>query len=80
MSVMSKDIYRSPNGDRWRLVSDTESGQRVVRHEANPASGGYVTETDLAAFLRLAGSGPEHAALRDMLEPHIRAHRPPSEA
>ena len=32
----SIDIYRSSNGDRWRLISDSVSGRRLVRHEANP--------------------------------------------
>ena len=34
--VTFTDIYRSSNGDCWRLISDP-SGRRV-RHEPNPAS------------------------------------------
>jgi hypothetical protein len=68
MTVTSKYIYRSSNGDRWLLVTDIALGKRTVRHEANAASGGHVTETELAAFLGLHGSGPEHSALRDMLQ------------
>ena len=41
--VTSMDIYRSSNGDRWRLINDPVSGRRLVRHEANLASGGQVT-------------------------------------
>ena len=51
MGVSSIDIYRSANGDRWRLLRDSDTGKAVVRHEANPASGGAVTETSVAEFL-----------------------------
>ena len=36
----SKLIYASSNGDQWFLARDVESGQVVVRHIPNPASGG----------------------------------------
>ena len=41
-SATSTDIYRSSNGDRWRLISDSDTGRRLVRHEPNRASGGLV--------------------------------------
>jgi len=63
----STDIYRSANGDRWRLITDTVSGRRVVRHEANPASGGQITETSVEDFLAVNGPGPEYEALRRLL-------------
>ena len=63
----SMDIYRSSNGDRWRLVRDRETGRRLVRHEPNAASGGRVTETSLEEFLAVNGAGPEYDALRRML-------------
>jgi hypothetical protein len=63
----STDIYRSSNGDRWRLISDSVSGRRLVRHEANPASGGQITETTVEEFLAVNGPGPEYEALRRML-------------
>lgn len=62
----SADIYRSSNGDRWRLVSDS-SGQRFVRHDPNPASGGRATVTPVEDFLAVNGPGPEYEALRRML-------------
>ena len=68
MALVSRDLYRSANGDLWRLVHDTASGRVFVRHEANPSSGGRVTDTDLQAFLAVGGSGPEHAALRRLLD------------
>ncbi|MBR0669241.1 methylglyoxal synthase [Roseomonas hellenica] len=61
-----QDIYVSSNGDRWRL--GTAAHRRFVRHEPNQASGGSVTDTDLDHFLGNAGPGPEHVALRRILE------------
>jgi hypothetical protein len=67
MEQVAEEIYRSSNGDRWTLIRDTNTGHRLVRHEANPSSGGQVTDTDVDAFLSVAGSGPEFAALRRLL-------------
>lgn len=67
VTLVGEDIYSSPNGDRWRLFRDATTGNSHVRHEANPASGGYVTETEVKAFLEGGGVGPEHAALRRLL-------------
>lgn len=66
--TLTENIYRSSNGDRWTLIRDTGSGRIVVRHEANQSSGGRVTDTDVDEFLSVAGSGPEYAALRRILE------------
>jgi len=68
MSVTAEHIYTSSNGDSWHLIREPQSGRAVVRHEANLSSGGKITETDVATFLRQAGSGPEFAALRNLLE------------
>ena len=54
----STDVYRSSNGDRWRLITDPVSGRRVVRHEPNTASGGQITETPVEDFLAVNGPGP----------------------
>jgi hypothetical protein len=63
--VTFTDIYRSSNGDCWRLISD-RSGRRV-RHEPNPASGGQAMQTPVEDFLAVNGPGPEYEALRRML-------------
>jgi hypothetical protein len=68
MSTAAQYIYVSANGDTWRLIRDQASGRAVVRHEANQAAGGTVTDTDVDMFLRRAGSGPEFAALRRLLD------------
>jgi len=66
-SATSTDIYRSSNGDRWRLISDSDTGRRLVRHEPNRASGGQVTEVTIEEFLAVNGPGPEYEALRRIL-------------
>ena len=67
MVQSAEEIYRSSNGDRWTLIRDTDSGRLIVRHEPDLSSGGRVTDTDVDEFLSVAGSGPEFAALRRLL-------------
>jgi hypothetical protein len=67
MAQSAEEIYRSSNGDSWTLIRDADSGRLSVRHEANPSSGGRVTDTDVDVFLSIAGSGPEFTALRRLL-------------
>lgn len=68
MSLDATSFYRSSNGDHWRLMHDSESGHRFVRHKANPSSGGHVSDIELSDFLRAEGSGPEYGALRRLLD------------
>jgi hypothetical protein len=68
MVLLVEDIYKSPNGDRWRLFRDTASGRAFVCHEPNLASGGRVTDSGVEEFLSQNGSGPEYGALRRMVE------------
>ncbi len=67
MTLPSDDIYKSENGDTWRLIRDAVSGRVLVRHEANPSSGGHVAEVEVEEFLSRGGSGPEYAAMRRLL-------------
>jgi hypothetical protein len=67
MSLSTQHIYRSANGDRWLLMTDTASGRKFVRHEANQSSGGRVTDTDVEDFLDVSCSGPEFSTLRDLI-------------
>lgn len=60
---LSRDLYLSPNGDRWLLLRDPSDGRSFVRHVANPASGGHVTDVALVAFLAADRGGPEHQAV-----------------
>ncbi|MBO1077257.1 hypothetical protein [Roseomonas marmotae] len=68
MALSSTEIYRSQNGDTWWLIRDDASHQVHVRHEANPASGGHVTEMSVERFLSRRGSGPEYAATQELLK------------
>jgi hypothetical protein len=64
VALRTREIYRSaPNGDRWLLACDPESGRVFVRHEPNLSSGGQVADIDLGAFLIGAGGGPEKQEL-----------------
>jgi hypothetical protein len=47
---MAQVIHVSSNGDRRLLLCDPTDGRSFIRHEANPVSGGYVTEIGLSAF------------------------------
>jgi hypothetical protein len=60
MTLQTRELYRSSNGDRWHLVRDAESGRVFIRHEANLASGGRTTDIEIATFLAVGGHGPEH--------------------
>jgi hypothetical protein len=64
VAIRTREIYRSaPNGDRWLLACDTDSGRVFVRHEPNLSSGGQVADIEIGAFLIGAGSGPEKQEL-----------------
>lgn len=68
MAASITELYRSSNGDRWQLVRTTDPMTMLVRHIANPSSGGQTTDTAVADFLSTNGTGPEYAALRRQLE------------
>jgi hypothetical protein len=71
-------IYSSENGDQWFLIYEFGAAQAFVRHQANPSSGGQVTDTPMDEFLAQDRSGPEHLALRrilDELDPSTRSVR-----
>ena len=57
-----RELYASSNGDVWHLQRDPETGHAFVRHTANAASGGSVTDIGLSAFLGPSRNGPEHQA------------------
>ena len=62
-AVRTREIYRSPNGDRWLLARDADIGRVFVRHEPNLPSGGQFADIEIGAFLIAAGSGPEKQEL-----------------
>ena len=64
MTIQSRELYRSgPNGDRWSLVRDPESGRVIVEHEPNTSSGGRPSRMEVGDFLAHGGQGPEVQAL-----------------
>ena len=64
---LSRELYSSPNGDKWFLSRDPATGNVFVRHEANIPSGGQVTDIDIGTFLSGAGGNPEHQALLHLI-------------
>ena len=63
MPIQTRNIYTSPNGDRWHLCRDTEVDRVFVRHEPNAPSGGQASEIDIGTFLSRGPLNPEHQAL-----------------
>jgi len=61
-------IYTSSNGDSWALTSDPVSGVAAVVHRPNRESGGQVSRIEIDRFLRNDPQGPEHQALRQLIE------------
>lgn len=66
-------FYTSSNGDTWVLVRDPTTGAKVVLHNANPASGGHVSQIEPERFLSESANGPEHQALRKLFESSAQA-------
>lgn len=62
MALATKELYHSSNGDRWHLARDLDTGRVFVRHQANMASGGHVTDIEVGVFLS-QGKGPEQQEL-----------------
>jgi hypothetical protein len=62
MTAESKELYRSPNGDRWLLIREALSDRVLVRHEPNLPSGGKTSVVEVGEFLS-RGHGPEQQAL-----------------
>jgi hypothetical protein len=61
----TRELYSSPNGDRWHLSKD-ESGRVFVLHQANIPSSGQISQIELRDFLA-RGCGPEQQALLQMI-------------
>ncbi len=61
-------IYESSNGDKWSLASDPATGVKAVKHDPNRQSGGQTSYIDIDKFLCEPANGPEHQALRHLLE------------
>jgi hypothetical protein len=64
-NLATKELYSSPNGDRWHLCRDA-SGYVFVLHQPNIPSGGRISRIDLSDFLA-RGGGPEQQSLLQMI-------------
>jgi hypothetical protein len=67
MPAQKRELYTSPNGDRWYLARQSETGGLFVRHIANVPSGGQVTDIDIGVFLSGGRRHPEHLALLHLI-------------
>jgi hypothetical protein len=67
-SNISSLIYQSSNGDTWSLTKDPATGAPAVMHSPNPQSGGQVSYVEIEKFLLKGANGPEHQALRNLIE------------
>ena len=63
MSVKTRELYHSANGDRWCLAYDPGKRRVFVRHEPNLASGGNSSDIEIGTFLCRPGEGPEKLEL-----------------
>ncbi len=63
MPVESRQVYSSPNGDRWYLAREPRSGRVFIRHEPNAASGGDISLIEVGEFLAQKNHGPQHGEL-----------------
>jgi hypothetical protein len=63
LSIETRELYASPNGDRWYLARYPESGRVFVQHVPNVPSGGQPATIELGAFLSRGGNAPELQAL-----------------
>lgn len=65
-SVEMRELYASPNGDKWFLARHATEKRVFVRHEANAASGGRASDIAIETFL--AGQpSPERQALLNLI-------------
>ena len=63
MSLGTRELYRSANGDRWSLVRDPGSGRVFVRPEPTVAPGGRASDIEVGEFLVRGGHSPERQEL-----------------
>jgi hypothetical protein len=78
MTIQTRTLYTSTNGDAWTLCRN-RNGDVVVFHQPNRASGGKPSEIDLGSFLAKANQGPEHQALRQLIGELIESNNVPAE-
>jgi hypothetical protein len=69
MSFEKFVILRLPDGDKWSLQRDTESGRVLVVHESSAASDGNVTSYEVDVFRsKFRGSVQERELIPNPIE------------
>jgi hypothetical protein len=74
MAIETRELYSSPNGDRWFLGRDPATGEVFVRHQPNAPSGGRPSDVEIAAFLGRGQRNPEHQALLRLIGTLVEGH------
>jgi hypothetical protein len=77
MTLQSRELYSSSNGDRWFLVHTPASNEVLIKHSPNPASGGRHSLSDIGEFLA-QGHGPQHVALLRLIGTLTKVRRRPA--
>jgi hypothetical protein len=67
MVIETRELYSSPNGDRWLLAREPATGDVFIRHEPNGPSGGQPSHLEIGAFLNRGPRNPEHRALLQLI-------------
>jgi hypothetical protein len=65
--AVEERFYESSNGDSWSLTRNT-TGAAAVIHRPNERSSGKPSHLEIGDFLTEDANGPEHQALRRLLE------------
>lgn len=76
MTADTRELYRSPNGDCWLVARDPAVERVFVRHQANAASGGQVSDIEITDFLGRGAQNPEHQALLRLIGTLVDSDRP----
>jgi hypothetical protein len=74
-----RELYHSPNRDRWHLARDPDTGHVFVKHQANLPLGGHMAEIEIGVFLN-QGHGPEHQELLRLIGTLVEAAPPRKDA
>ncbi len=80
MPAEKRELYSSPNGDRWFLCRDPATANVLITHEANSPSGGHLTDIEIGGFLSGGQRNPEHQALLHLIGTLVEGSPPASKA
>jgi hypothetical protein len=58
VTIWTREIYHSPNGDHWLLAHDSDTDRVFVRPEPNLPSGGQAVDIEMGSLSRRRGQRP----------------------